>query len=72
MDHDVILDEPLIVEELEHLGKSREDGLGGHAHQVGVLLAEHGSRLFQSADKNECEEKKAHFAMSKSTCNAGS
>ena len=55
MDHDVILDEPLIVEELEHLGKGREDGLGGHPHQVGVLLAEHGSRLFQSADKNELE-----------------
>ena len=55
MDQDVILDEPLVVEELEHLGKSWEDGLGGHAHQVGVLLAEHGSRLFQSAEEKELE-----------------
>ena len=56
VDRDVILDEPLFVEELEHLGKRRQDGLSGLAHQVGVLFAEYSRRLFQSAGMNSMSE----------------
>ena len=64
MDHDVILDEPLFVEELEHLGKCRQDGLSGLAHQVGVLFAEYSRRLFQSAGMNSVSELKIILSFS--------
>ena len=46
VDHDVILDEPLFTEELEHFQKCGKDGFSRLAHQVGVLFTKHRSSLF--------------------------
>ena len=51
----IVADEPVVVPLPAHLVKAGKDAIVRDSDQVGVLLAEHGSRLFQSKDKNECE-----------------